>query len=117
VGTTEVEVDSPQAAPTPAEIDYLLETLRAYFPQHPDTVLDSFAGVRVLPADTGSPFRRARASVLLHGSARAPILSISGGTLAPWRHTAEQVLAALRPSLGYLAQRADTRVLPLPPAD
>ena len=117
VGTTEVEIDAPHAAPTPAEIDYLLATLRAYFPQHPDTVLDSFAGVRVLPAAASSPFRRARDSVLLRGEAAAPILSIYGGKLTTWRRTAEQVLAALRPSLGYLPERADTRELLLSPTD
>ncbi|MET0377401.1 MAG: FAD-dependent oxidoreductase [Spongiibacteraceae bacterium] len=115
VGTTEVEIDSPGAAPTADEIAYLLETLQFYFPQHPDTVLESFAGVRVLPADSASPFGRARESVLARGGHAAPIVSIYGGKLTTWRHTAEQVLAALRPALGYRPQRADTRHLPLPP--
>lgn len=115
VGTTEVEIDSPSAAPTPAEIAYLLETIHFYFPQHPDAVLESFAGVRVLPADSLSPFGRARESVLARSGQAAPIVSIYGGKLTTWRHTAEQVLAALRPALGYLPQQADTRQLPLPP--
>lgn len=117
IGTTEVEIDTPAASPTPNEIDYLLETLQFYFPQHPATVLDSFSGVRVLPADTGPAFRRARDSMLLRGESTVPILSIYGGKLTTWRHTAEQVLAALQPTLGYLSARADPRQLPLPPVD
>ncbi len=115
VGTTEVEIDGPSAAPTTDEIAYLLETIHFYFPQHPDTVLESFAGVRVLPAANLSPFGRPRESVLARSGQIAPIVSIYGGKLTTWRHTAEQVLAALRPALGYLPQQADTRQLPLPP--
>ena len=116
VGTTEVEIDSPAAAPTAAEIDYLLETLRFYFPQHPDKVLDSFAGVRVLPTGNNSPFSRARESLLTRSGASTPFISIYGGKLTTYRHTAEQVIAALRPALGYLSARADTQQLPLTPA-
>jgi glycerol-3-phosphate dehydrogenase len=118
VGTTEVEIDEPSAPPTADEIEYLLETVRFYLPLHPDTVLDSFAGVRVLPAGKRSPFSRARESVIARSDSGsgAPIVSIYGGKLTTWRYTAEQVLAALRPVLGYLPLQADTRQLPLPPA-
>lgn len=113
VGTTEVEIDTPNSAPSAAEIDYLLDTLRHYFPDHPDTVLDSFAGVRVLPKSGDSPFSRARESLLAHDGQRAPIISIFGGKLTTYRHTAEQVIQALRPLLGYVSERADTKQLPL----
>jgi glycerol-3-phosphate dehydrogenase len=116
VGTTEVEVDTPAATPSAAEVDYLLETLRHYLPDHPATVLDSFAGVRVLPTSDSSPFSRARDSLLLRdGDASAPILSIFGGKLTTYRHTAEQVMQALAPTLGYVSERADTAQLPLTP--
>jgi glycerol-3-phosphate dehydrogenase len=115
VGTTEVEINSPAANPTDTEIDYLLETLRFYFPQHPDTVVNSFAGVRVLPTGNSSPFGRARESLITRSGASAPFVSIYGGKLTTYRHTAEQVIAALRPALGYLSVRADTRQLPLTP--
>jgi glycerol-3-phosphate dehydrogenase len=116
VGTTEVEIDTPAAAPGAAEIDYLLETVRHYLPDHPDTVLDSFAGVRVLPKSEQSAFSRARDSLLLRdGDANAPILSIFGGKLTTYRHTAEQVMEALEPTVGYVSERADTTQLPLTP--
>lgn len=116
VGTTEVEVDSPHAVPSPAEIDYLLATLRHYFPDHPCTLLDSFAGVRVLPAATGddSPFRRARDSVV-HEAAPG-LFGIYGGKLTTYRHTAQRVLAGLSRRLGPRSTLADTRSLALPPA-
>lgn len=115
VGTTEVEVSSPRAEPSQAEIDYLLATLLHYFPEHPTQLLGSFAGVRVLPAAIpgDSPFARARDSVL---SEVAPgLLGIYGGKLTTYRHTAEEVLARLAPRLSPQPRRADTRSLPLPP--
>jgi glycerol-3-phosphate dehydrogenase len=116
VGTTEIEIDTPAAAPSAAEIDYLLETVRHYLPDHPDTVLDSFAGVRVLPQSERSAFSRARDSLLLRdGDTDTPILSIFGGKLTTYRHTAEQVMEALEHTLGYVSERADTAQLPLTP--
>lgn len=110
VGTTEVEVDDPLVTPSREEIDYLLATLHAYFPQLPDTLLGSFAGVRVLPASADKPFSRARESVLARQDG---IVSIFGGKLTTYRHTAEEVLALLRPLLGPRTPRADTRRLRL----
>lgn len=115
VGTTEIEVDSPRADPTRAEIDYLLETLRFYFPQHPDTVIDAFAGVRVLPASSASPFARSRESLLARTGASAPHISIYGGKLTTYRHTAEQIMDMLRPALGALSGGTDTRNVRLTP--
>jgi glycerol-3-phosphate dehydrogenase len=112
VGTTELEVDKPQAQPSQAEIDYLLATLRHYFPEHPQTLQGSFAGVRVLPTGGGKPFSRARESLLEQS---AGVISIFGGKLTTYRHTAEEVMALLRPLLGARAARADTRTLALRP--
>jgi glycerol-3-phosphate dehydrogenase len=119
VGTTEVEVDNPQVEPSQSEIDYLLDTVRHYFPTHPLQVLDSFAGVRVLPTDHSSeknsrPFSRARESVITQFSpGDAALISIYGGKLTTYRHTAEQVVDLLRKKLGRKTKLADTRNLPL----
>lgn len=113
VGTTETEVDSPRAEPSPQEVDYLLRTLAHYFPDHPRTLLGSFAGVRVLPTGGGdAPFGRARESVLVRDGA---LVSIYGGKLTTYRHTAAQALAQLVPQLGIRTPRADTRKLALVP--
>jgi glycerol-3-phosphate dehydrogenase len=96
IGTTEVEVDSPQSAPSQDEIDYLLETAQYYFPQLPASIIDSFAGVRVLPATAGNPFSRARESVLTKFCQNgAAVISIYGGKLTTFRHSARQVLRLL----------------------
>lgn len=97
IGTTETIVDAPQAAPDDAEIHYLLETARHYFPQLCADVVASFAGVRVLPASAENPFSRARDSVLTSFAAGdARIVSIYGGKLTTFRHTAAQALKLLR---------------------
>jgi len=114
VGTTETDIQTPAAPPAQSEIDYLLDTVRAYFPALDCTVIDSFAGVRVLPAGSGRAFNRARESVIDNFDAGgAPLISIFGGKLTTYRHTAELVLAALQPALGRRAAIADTRELAL----
>ncbi|HET8709839.1 MAG TPA: FAD-dependent oxidoreductase [Spongiibacteraceae bacterium] len=114
VGTTEMEINTPTAAPSPTEIDYLIETVRAYFPDVDCTIMDSFAGVRVLPAGTGRAFSRARESIIATFDADgAPLISIYGGKLTTYRHTAEQVIALLRSRIGVKKAVADTRTLPL----
>jgi glycerol-3-phosphate dehydrogenase len=112
VGTTEMEIDTPAASPSQTEIDYLIETVRAYFPAFDCTIIDSFAGVRVLPAGKGRAFSRARESVIETFNADgAPLISIYGGKLTTYRHTAELVIASLQSSLGTQSRIADTRTL------
>lgn len=114
VGTTEMEISSPTAQPSADEIEYLLETVRAYFPALDCTVLDSFAGVRVLPAGSERAFSRARESVIATFDADgAALLSIYGGKLTTYRHTAELVLNSLQEKLGRRTAIADTRTLSL----
>lgn len=96
IGTTEVEVSTPAATPSPTEIEYLLETARHYFPHTPTDLLASFAGVRVLPASSERPFARARESVIAQSNTDATLISIYGGKLTTFRHTAEQVMRLLR---------------------
>lgn len=114
VGTTEMEIDKPAAPPTSAEIEYLIETVRAYLPELDCTVLDSFAGVRVLPAASERAFNRARESVIEQfDSDGATLLSIYGGKLTTYRHTAEQVVASIKKSIGEKKALANTRELKL----
>lgn len=114
VGTTEVEVDTPETAPSQREIDYLLDTVRHYLPTQPLQVTGSFAGVRVLPAGGGRAFSRARESVIAQFDAgNAALISIYGGKLTTYRYTAAEVVARLRKTLGPRAALADTLHLPL----
>ncbi len=111
VGTTEVEVDTPQVSASSDEIDYLLQTVAHYLPQQPRDVIDSFAGVRVLPRSNDRPFSRPREAVLQRDG---NLLSIYGGKLTTYRHIAEQATARLRPLIGTGGRDPiDTANLPL----
>lgn len=115
LGTTEsVFHGSPdEVAPLSWETDYLLTVLRHYFPRYQDFdaagVLESWAGLRVLPAGKEAAFRRSRETILDVDNRRRPrVLSIYGGKLTTYRATAGRVLARLSPSLPGRTARADT---------
>ena len=96
IGTTETEFnDSPEkVAPTENEIHYLIEVYNHYFskPLQRQDVIDSFAGLRVLPADNGSTFHRSRDTIIHHNPTKNPkVFSIYGGKLTAHRVTAQQV--------------------------
>ena len=117
VGTTETPFDGDPAdvAPTDAEIDYLEAILRRYFPCHAARRLNAFAGLRVLPRGKGRAFDRPREVVLQTDDRQRPtLLTIYGGKLTGYRHTAESVLHVLHASLPRRQRRADTRTLVLP---
>ncbi len=120
VGTTEqvFEGDPATVAPSEEEILYLLETFAHYFPAcrrlAPQDILEAFAGLRVLPADTDQPFRRSR-DTILHTDlpAQPSVLTIYGGKLTAYRATAEKAIERLRDSLPPRDRVADTRELTL----
>jgi len=117
VGTTETPFsgDPEAVAPTQAEIDYLLAVHRRYFPASRGAVVDAWAGLRVLPRATSSAFARPREVLLLPDDPRRPTwLTLFGGKLTGYRHTAERVVRSLTTTLGRAERRADTATLPLP---
>jgi glycerol-3-phosphate dehydrogenase len=119
LGTTEhlYRGDPAAVAVLPEEEDYLLSVLQHYFPQHPQQVLSRFAGLRVLPASTGTAFGRSRETRLVTESKRQPrLVSIYGGKLTGYRATAEKVMHKLEISLPQRRVIADTATLPLRPA-
>jgi glycerol-3-phosphate dehydrogenase len=120
VGTTEVRFrgDPGTVQPTQQELNYLLGIARHYFPPRHDqaaaALLDSFAGLRVLPAGKGHAFHRSR-ETLLHTDreSRPRMLSIYGGKLTTWRAVAARALQRASGSLPSRAPRARTDQLPL----
>jgi glycerol-3-phosphate dehydrogenase len=99
IGTTETPYrgDPARVRPLEGEILYLLETWNHYFdkPIRREDVIESFAGLRVLPASDSNPFDRSR-DTRLHRDINLPmVLSIYGGKLTSHRHTAMRVLKAL----------------------
>lgn len=115
VGTTEKTYDGDPAkvVATQEEIDYLLETYRHYFPRREVKIIDSFAGLRVLPHGEGAAFHRPR-DITLHETASHPgLITIYGGKLTGYRATAHKTIAKLEPTLGRRKSIADTRELKL----
>lgn len=120
VGTTETTFrgNPDDVRPLPEEVAYLTAIVRRYFPryrsQEPLDIVESFAGLRVLPAAKGGAFGRSRETLLevdRHDKPR--ILTIYGGKLTGWRAAAEHALQRLGPSLPAARRRADTRRLKL----
>jgi len=120
VGTTETRFrgDPDGVQPLAAEKHYLVSVLRHYFPRHAQLhvrdLLDSFAGVRVLPAGTAHAFHRSRETLFVCDREHRPrVLAIYGGKLTGYRATAEIVMRRIGGSLPQLRVRADTRTLKL----
>ncbi len=106
VGTTEVPLDAPDAAPwiDPAEAAYLCGLVNRFFrtPLRPEQAVWSFAGIRALYDDgkkNASAVSREYRLTVDGGAQEAPLLSIFGGKLTTYRHLAERVLDKLRPWL------------------
>lgn len=118
VGTTEtLYVGDPikvkaTVEPSKAEIDYLKEVYEYYMITKNVKVLESFAGLRVLPKLDGSFFSRPRDTVI-HASAKN-LLTLYGGKLTSYRVTAEQVLKRLKVMLPIENKNAvDTKTIKL----
>jgi glycerol-3-phosphate dehydrogenase len=111
VGTTELSYrgDPAEAKATPAEIEYLTETFRRYFPGRASAPVASFCGLRVLPAGVAPMVRRPRETLLLAEPAAVPrLITIAGGKLTGYRATAAKVLARLAPVLPARTARGAT---------
>lgn len=109
VGTTEVPLDAPDAAPRidAAEADYLCALASRFFgrPLRPEQAVWSFAGIRALYDDgrgSASAVSREHRLTVDGRAGEAPLLSIYGGKLTTYRHLAERVLDRLRPWLSAL---------------
>jgi glycerol-3-phosphate dehydrogenase len=116
VGTTEQfhRGDPGTCAPTDEEVQYLRETYLSYFPGGDSTVLDTWAGLRVLPKADGSAFKRTRETIYMVDDEHKPrYLGIYGGKLTGYRATAEHVMRRLSSSLPGKSAIARTDSLPL----
>lgn len=100
IGTTErVFHGSPaDVQPPPEDISYLIEVFNHYFHRNISRldILDSFAGLRVLPRDTGSVFHRPRETIIHHNRNSPRVFTLYGGKLTSHRATARQVLKTVR---------------------
>ena len=111
VGTTEKSYSggADDIAPTPAEIEYLQHALAFYFPHQNFPLVDSFCGLRVLPAEKEHAFSRPREVMF---SENDGLISLYGGKLTSWRVTAKLALARIEAQLGPV-KKVDSRNIPL----
>ncbi len=104
IGTTEsLFTNSPEkVSPTEKEIEYLLQVYNHYFSSQVgrEKVIDSFAGLRVLPANNDSAFNRSRDTIIHYNHTKKPkVFSIYGGKLTVHRVTAQQIGRIITPYL------------------
>jgi glycerol-3-phosphate dehydrogenase len=79
-------------------------------------LLDSFAGLRVLPREPGPVFHRSRETVLHPDDPKqVRLVTIYGGKLTGYRATAAKVIRLLKTSLPARAPIADTAAVSLLP--
>ena len=119
LGTTErpFDGDPASAAVNDEDREYLLATLRHYFPKLKPKILREFAGVRVLPHGDGRAFVLPRDCVFHVDLEHPALLSLYGGKLTGYRHTGQDVVAKVRQALGRRTPIADTASLRLPAPD
>lgn len=118
IGTTESIFNAPPetTAPVDADIDYLLTVYNAYFKQHKSTadIVDSFAGLRVLPKTPESAFTRSRDTIIHHNSEENPcVFTLYGGKLTAHRATADHLMKIIQPFLPAPTKNMDTRKISL----
>ncbi len=108
VGTTEklFTGNADNVTASEEEIKYLCRLYQDYFPGQDATLIDHFAGLRVLPQQQGSMFSRPRDTVL-HWAVSG-VLTLYGGKLTAYRSTASQVIKEIVPVLGKRQQIART---------
>jgi len=122
IGTTEKRFhrNPDDVAPLPGEEGYLLRVAGHYFPAlsglRRQDLLDSWAGLRVLPGGEGHAFHRSRETVLHTDRHDKPqVLTVYGGKLTSYRATAEKVAERVSESMPSRKRIARTSELPLTP--
>ncbi len=111
-GTTDIYHDGSLTDPRPTrqEVDYLLRTLAAHFPDNnivADDVAGAFAGLRpILDSHTDNPSEASREEAIWEENG---LLSVAGGKLTTWRPTAEEVVDT---ALDYLPEERARQAAP-----
>ena len=122
IGTTETVFsgDPSEVPPLPEEETYLCDVASSYFPKFKDLtrekIIESFAGLRVLPHASGKAFSRPRETTFHVDKELAPrIATIYGGKLTAYRVTAEKFVEKFSAALPRRKRKAETSKLPLTP--
>ncbi|VAX11324.1 Aerobic glycerol-3-phosphate dehydrogenase [hydrothermal vent metagenome] len=118
IGTTEILFDqSPNhVEPPESDIEYLIDVYNHYFANTitRKDVTRAFAGLRVLPADSGSAFTRSR-EIMIHNDQTNPqVFTVYGGKLTAYRATGERTIKLIQKMLPKRDKKTDVRSLRLP---
>jgi glycerol-3-phosphate dehydrogenase len=118
VGTTETVFtgDPAEIKPTEHEIEYLRGIARHYFPKCDDTVVEAFAGARVLPKMEKSAFSRSRDTIYFTDKQLPGYLAVVGGKLTGYRAASQKALHAIQHYLPKVESKANTRTVAIKPA-
>ena len=114
LGTTETRFSGlpENVQPQQSEKDYLLEVVQHYFPENTNfSVVDAFAGLRVLASGEENDFSKPRDTVLHQSHDR--VINIYGGKLTTYRSTAERVMKKLSSVLPAEKRKALTENIKL----
>ncbi len=115
IGTTERDIDAPEAAQiTASETDYLLDAANRYLarPLTHDDVVHSFAGVRPLILEPGKGDRETTRDYRLVEHDGIPAMTVVGGKITTYRVLAEDVMERIAPK-----SKPWTHSAPLPGGD
>ena len=121
IGTTDTWTEeSPETVhASPADVDYLLRSMNAYFPQArltPDDVISAWAGIRPLAsAGSSNPSAVSREHAITTG--RSGVINVTGGKLTTYRSMAAEIVDRVQEALGQPKKAAATDSLELPGAD
>ncbi len=118
VGTTETQCHGlPESCqPLQEEVDYLLRVFNRYFPAFQATeanILETMAGLRVLPKAESAAHRRPRETQFVLVDDEPAYLAVYGGKLTSYRATAEKVVEKLARNLPRKERCARTEKLML----
>ena len=116
VGTTETKYEGgpSKIQPLKEEVEYLQEVIAMYFPKSSTKVLESFAGLRVLPHSKGKAFSRPRETTFHVDKKRAlRVTTIYGGKLTAYRTTSEKLVSRYKRMLPKRKRKAYTSSISL----
>ncbi len=105
-GTTDTDYDGPldDVQTSPADVDYLLQTMNQFFPDAhvgKDDILSTWAGLRPLIADdSDNPYNTSREHEVVVHSNR--VITIAGGKLTTYRKMAQECVDTCLKHLGAL---------------
>ncbi len=121
IGTTDTWTDDPPESvhASTADLDYLIRSANAYFPNAQLTsadVVSAWAGIRPLTnAEASNPGAVSREhSIVTDGSG---VITVTGGKLTTYRSMAAEIVDHVQRSLGQKCERSPTDSVELPGGD